>query len=83
MADEALLGSEALKLRHQARLADAGFAADIDRLAAAGPTARGERRFELLQLRLPAHERLAHQWGRLAKPKQLPTPDGLREPPHL
>ena len=59
MAGEALLCGEMLKLLDQARLADASLAADIDRLAVARPAAPRKRRFELMQLAIPAYEQLA------------------------
>ena len=57
MAAKALLPSDRLKCLHDAALADAGFAPNVDRLSASGFAASQQRSVKLLQLRQAIDQR--------------------------
>jgi hypothetical protein len=69
-----------LEFLEQARLADAGFAAEIDRLPRSGRQAAVQHAIELRKLRAPADERPAERLRLVTHAGQAPGGDWLGLP---
>src|SRR5207248_8327049 len=68
------------KLLRKARLANAGFAADVDRETGLAVPAAGKRTLDLAEFGTAANERPYWCFGGIDKAEELPDVDQLRQP---